>query len=145
MNWSHFFLVMKYPIRYPLKGIISDGEPAIQEAREAVYPDVPWQLCVRHFEKELSHFLHYRFTQKRGYWREIDRFLKAVHRMLYARSFGEAKRYLSGYLYRPWLQASGAFRHNRQRQGEISKPCHPSLSSWNAPHYQYRRRVYQPP
>ena len=107
MNWVHFFLVMKYPVRYPLKGIISDAEPAIQEAREAVYPDVPWQLCVRHFEKELSHFLRYRFTQKRGYWREIDRLLKAVHRMLYARSFGEAKRYLLAISIDPGFKQAG--------------------------------------
>jgi transposase-like protein len=107
MNWTHFFLVMKYPIRYPLKEIISDGEPAIQEAREAVYPDVLWQLCVRHFEKELSHFLHYRFTQKRGYWPEIDRFLKVVHHMLHARSFGEAKRYLSAIYIDPGFKQAG--------------------------------------
>jgi hypothetical protein len=29
MNWTHFFLVIKYPTGYPFKGIISDGDPAI--------------------------------------------------------------------------------------------------------------------
>jgi hypothetical protein len=107
MNWTHFFLVMKYPIRYPLKGIISDGDPAIKEAREAVYPDVPWQLCVRHFEKDLNHFLRYIFTQKRGYWRETERLLKDVHYMLYAGSFGEVKRYLSAISIDPGFKQAG--------------------------------------
>lgn len=95
MNWTHFFLVMKYPIAYPFKGIISDGDPAIQEARQAVLPDVPWQLCVKHFEDNLSRYLRYTFAQKRGYWRETDRLLKAVHNMLYSRSLTKAKKYLS--------------------------------------------------
>ena len=107
MNWMQFFLVLKHPIGYPLKGIVSDGDPAIQEAREAVFPDVPWQLCVRHFEKELRHFLRYRFTEKRGYWREIDRLLQAVHRILYASSFKEAKRYLLAISIDPGFKQAG--------------------------------------
>jgi len=107
MNWMYFFLVLKDSIRYPLKGIISDGDPAIQEAREAVFPEVPWQLCVRHFEKEIDRFLRYRFTQKRGYWREIDRFLRVVHEMLYAESFGEAQKYLLAISIDPGFKQAG--------------------------------------
>jgi len=94
INWIRFFLLLKDPIGYPLKGIISDGEPAISGAREDIFPDVPWQLCVRHFEKGIGRFLHYEFTQRRGYWREIDRFQKVVHNMLYAQSLKEAQKYL---------------------------------------------------
>jgi transposase-like protein len=94
INWMRFFLLLKDPIGYPLKGIISDGDPAISEAREAVFPDVPWQLCVRHFEKGLDRFLRYEFTQRRGYRREVDGFLKVVHNMLYAKSLDEARKYL---------------------------------------------------
>jgi len=107
MNWTHFFLVMKYPIAYPFKGIISDGDPAIQEARQAVLPDVPWQLCIKHFEDGLSRFLRYQFTQKRGYWRETDRFLKAVHQMLYAKSFEKAQTYLTAISIDPGFKQAG--------------------------------------
>lgn len=68
-NWTHFLLVLKAPIYYPFKGIISDGDPAVQEAIKAVLPGVPYQLCVRHLEKELINHIRYHFTQKRGYWR----------------------------------------------------------------------------
>jgi len=107
MNWTHFFLVTKYPIDYPFKGIISDGDPAIQEARQAVLPDVPWQLCVKHFEDNLSRYLRYTFTQKRGYWRETDRLLKAVHNMLYSRSLKKAKKYLSAISIDPGFKKAG--------------------------------------
>ena len=58
-NWTHFLLMMRAPIHYPFKGLISDGDPAIQEAIMAICPHVPHQLCVRHFEKQLDRYLRY--------------------------------------------------------------------------------------
>lgn len=107
MNWTRFFLVIKHPIGYPFRGIISDGDPAIQEARQAVLPDVPWQLCIKHFEDNLRRYLRYTFTQKRGYWRETDRLLKSVHHMLYAKSFNEAHRYLAAISVDPGFKQAG--------------------------------------
>jgi len=107
LNWMRFFLLLKDPIGYPLKGIISDGDPAISEAREAVFPDVPWQLCVRHFEKGLDRFLRYEFTQRRGYRREIDGFRKAIHNMLYAKSLEEAQKYLLAISIDPGFKQAG--------------------------------------
>jgi len=106
-NWERFFQQIHDPIGYPLKGIISDGDPALQKAREAVFPDVPWQLCIKHFEDGLSRFLRYQFTQKRGYWRETDRFLKAIHDMLYAKSFEKAQRYLLAISIDPGFKQAG--------------------------------------
>jgi len=93
LNWTRFLLVANHPVCYPFKGIISDGDPAIQESIKTVFPDLPYQYCSRHFEKELYRYLRYQFTQKRGYWREGERFLEASKNMLYAQDFGTAQRY----------------------------------------------------
>ena len=117
-NWTHFLLVIKDPIHYPLKGIVSDGDPAIQEARKAVFPEVPYQLCVKHFKDDLERFLCYRFTQRRGYWREIERFLKAVDCMLYAPAFALAQKYLEAILFDPGFKKAGlteAIVHLREK------------------------------
>lgn len=106
-NWTHFLLVLKDPIRYPFKGIISDGDPAVQEAIKVVLPEVPYQYCVRHFEQELYRYIRYQFIQKRGYWREADRFLKASKNLLYANNFELAKKYLSAISIDPGFKQAG--------------------------------------
>lgn len=90
-NWTRLLLGIKHPIHYPVKGIVSDGDPALQEAIRVVFPGVPYQYCARHFEKELYRYLHYGFTQKRGYWREGQRFLDTSKRLLYASHFEAAQ------------------------------------------------------
>jgi hypothetical protein len=106
-NWNKFFAVIKAFLRYPLKGITSDGDPALQKAREAVFPNTPWQLCIKHFEDGLSRFLRYQFTQRRGYWRETDRLLMAVHDMIYAKSFPLSQNYLSAISTDPGFRQAG--------------------------------------
>ena len=106
-NWTHLLLVLKDPIHYPFKGIISDGDPTIQEAIKVVLPGVPYQYCVRHFEQELFRYIRYRFTQKRGYWRESDRFLKASKNLLYANNFEMAKKYLLAISIDPGFKQAG--------------------------------------
>jgi len=93
-NWTHFLLVLKNPVQYPFKGIVSDGDPAIQETIKVVLPGVPYQYCVRHFEKELYRYIQYQFVQKRGYWREAERFLEVSKNLLYAKTHEIAKEYL---------------------------------------------------
>ena len=92
LNWTRLLLGIKHPVNYPLKGIVSDGDISLQEAIRVVFPGVPYQYCARHFEKELYRFLRYDFTQKRGYWREGQRFLEASKRFLYAPDFESAQR-----------------------------------------------------
>jgi len=106
-NWTHFLLVLKNPIHYPFKGIISDGDLAVQESIKVVLPDVSYQYCVRHFEQELYRYIRYQFTQKRGYWRESDRFLKASKDLLYAKNFEMAEKYLSAISIDPGFKQAG--------------------------------------
>jgi len=91
-NWVRLLLGIKHPVNYPVKGIVSDGDPALRNAIRAVFPGVPCQYCARHFEKELLRYLRYDFTQKRGYWREGQRFLEVSKRFLYAPNFETAQR-----------------------------------------------------
>jgi transposase-like protein len=94
-NFTHLLLVLKFPIDYPFKGIISDGDPSVQESIKVVLPGVPYQYCVRHFEKELYRYIRYQFTQKRGYWRKAERFLEISKNLLYVKTYEIAKEYLS--------------------------------------------------
>lgn len=106
-NWTHLLLVLKDPIHYPFKGIISDGDPTVQEAIKVVLPGLPYQYCVRHFEKELYRYIRYQFIQKRGYWRESDRFLKASKNLLYAKNFETAEKYLLAISIDPGFKKAG--------------------------------------
>ena len=107
MNFTHLLLVLKSPIGYPFKGVISDGDPSVQGAIKAVLPGMPYQYCVQHFEKELYRYIRYQFTQKRGHWREAERFLEAAKKLLYANSYEEAKEYLLAISTDPGFKKAG--------------------------------------
>lgn len=108
-NWTHFFLVMKDPLHYSLKGIISDDDPSIEEARKDIFPNIPFQLCVRHFEQALERFTRYHFIQRKGYWRETNRFLSVVHKMLYAKNYLLASKYMNAMLCDPGFKQAGLY------------------------------------
>jgi len=93
-TWSRFLSGIQHIPGYTPPGVVSDGFPALIQGVQAVYPQHPRQLCVRHFEKDLTHLLRYRFTQKPGHWRQNKRLLGAVHGMLYANSFTRAQQQL---------------------------------------------------
>jgi transposase-like protein len=94
-NWLFFFLVLKSPLRYPFKGIVSDGDPAIENAIRLVCPTVPHQLCVKHFQDGLHRYLRYQSSHGSGSWREIQRLENAVQYCLYAKTLAEAKTHLA--------------------------------------------------
>ncbi|MDP3012660.1 MAG: transposase, partial [Candidatus Subteraquimicrobiales bacterium] len=93
-NWLFFFLVLKYTVGYPFKGIVSDGDPAIEEAIRLVCPGTPHQFCVKHFQDGLHRYLRYQSSHGRGTWREVQRFEDAVRRCLYTTTLEEARKYL---------------------------------------------------
>lgn len=106
-NWTHFLLMMRAPIHYPFKGLTSDGDPAVQEAIMAVCPDVPYQLCVRHFEKQLARHLRYKLCPSPRWRQETQRFLSAVHAMLYTKNFSLAQRYREAISIDPGFKRAG--------------------------------------
>lgn len=93
-NWLYFFLVLKYILGYPFKGIVSDGASEIDNAVKLVCPGIAHQLCVKHFQDGLRRYLRYQSSHGRGTWREIDRFEETVHRCLYAKTLEQSKAYL---------------------------------------------------
>lgn len=107
LNFTHLLLVLKSPIGYQFKGIISDGDPSVQESIKVVLPGVPYQYCVRHFEKELYRYIRYQFTQKRGHWREADRFLESSRKLLYANNHETAHEYMLAISMDPGFKKAG--------------------------------------
>lgn len=93
-NWLCFFLALKHTLKYPFKGIVSDGEPSIESAIKLVCPTIPHQLCVKHFQDGVRRYLRYQSSHGRGTWREIERFEDAVHRCIYSKTLEQSQQYL---------------------------------------------------
>lgn len=106
-NWTQFLLTMRAPIYYPFKGITSDGDRAIQEAIQTICPHLPYQHCVQHFEKQLHRFLRYELCLSSRWQQEQQRFLSAVHAMLYTSDFSLAKKYREAISIDPGFQRAG--------------------------------------
>jgi transposase-like protein len=90
VNYTRLLTALRDEIHYPFKGIVSDGDPAIESAIQEVCPHVPYQRCVKHFEGSMVHHLRYESSYGRGTWREVERFRQAVHYCLYAASLKQA-------------------------------------------------------
>jgi len=117
-SWTRFIGDIQHILGYTPPGVVSDGFPALIQGVRTVYPQCPRQLCVRHFEKDLSHLLRYRFIQKRGHWRQNKRLLIAVHRLLYAHSLTGAQRQLEAILVDSGFHQagfSGIIRHIKKQ------------------------------
>ena len=84
IHWVLILNVLKIQLGYPFKGVVSDGDPRIKGAVKEVTPDVPYQICIKHYEDFLRYVLRYQFKRRRGMHREYERFIDEVHQMLYA-------------------------------------------------------------
>jgi len=58
-------------INYPFKGVVSDGDPKIRGAIKKVIPNIPFQMCVKHYEDYLKFVLKYKFNKLIGMERGI--------------------------------------------------------------------------
>jgi transposase-like protein len=110
-NWLFFFVVLKGTLGYPFKGIVSDGDPAIESVVQLVCPGIPHQLCVKHFGDGLHRYLRYQSSHGRGTWREVQRFEETVRSCLYARNLQEAKQLLEA------IRADPGFRRVHLEDG----------------------------
>lgn len=103
-HWLWFFLVLRHTLGYPLKGLVSDGEPAIDYALTLVWPEVPHQLCVRHFHARLERYLRYSARPPRQAGADVQRFQAHVRACLYAYTLEDARRHLAALRTDPGVQ-----------------------------------------
>lgn len=110
-QWTAFIKdIIEPPISYPLKGIITDGNLGLIKALRLLVPDIPYQACVRHFEQELIRYIRYQFIQKSGFWRETDRFLAVVAKVLYAPDIKVAETFRDAMVSDPGFAQAGLSR-----------------------------------
>jgi len=83
---SHFLVELRDEIHYDPKMVVIDLDPAWKEAVESVFPDVPIQFCVVHFERIVDRIIpRLKRTPKQMALKEM------VRDVLYAESEEEAR------------------------------------------------------
>lgn len=97
-SYRALLTTVKEDLRYPIKGLVIDGDPGLIRAVREVFPGVPWQLCVKHLDG--YHNYHFRY-QYAGSGVGVAEFLEISHKLLFA-----TKPAHLGYLY----QEYSAFR-----------------------------------
>lgn len=95
INYTELLESVKNDINYPIKGITVDGDPALLSAISSVFPDVPLQLCVRHYWENVQNHFKYHY---RGIPDGVPRFLDLLQRMLYAKNIAHLDHLYNEYL-----------------------------------------------
>ncbi|MBD3271768.1 MAG: hypothetical protein GF384_04425 [Elusimicrobia bacterium] len=89
-DWQLLFKTLT-DINYPFKALISDGYQSNLTAINETFPHLPRQLCVKHFYDETYRFLRYRPFRQHLDPKKTDLFMKHLHHVLFARSYGHYK------------------------------------------------------
>lgn len=88
-NWAQFLESFRDNLAYPIKAVISDGDPVILRAVKDVFPNVPHQMCVRHFEQDMFRYLRYRPHRPTVDIKRTRVFMYFLHRVLYSSTLDE--------------------------------------------------------
>jgi len=83
LDWELLLETLKQ-LHYPFKAIISDGAFTLLSAVKRSLPNIPHQVCVRHFEDESYRFLRYRKHRMPVDPKLTELFMKYLHDVLYA-------------------------------------------------------------
>ena len=102
-NYRELFQQLK-ELKYPLKGLTSDGDSAILSAYKDVYPQGVHQRCTVHFQRNLDELLEPRFATYPQLPTEYERFQKAYHQFVSATHWYQAKEWVRFFLYYPSFQ-----------------------------------------
>jgi transposase-like protein len=73
--------IFKEDLRYPIKGLVIDGDPGLIRAVREVFPGIPWQLCVKHLDSYHNYYFRYQYQ---GSGIGVAEFLEISHKLLYA-------------------------------------------------------------
>jgi hypothetical protein len=88
-SWIQLLEDFRDALGYPIKAIVSDGDPVIVNAIETAFPGIPHQMCVRHFEQEMFRFLRYRPHRMAVDLKRTRIFMYFLHRVLYSSTLQE--------------------------------------------------------
>lgn len=88
-NWAQFLTSFRDDLSYPIKAVVSDGDPVILRAVKDIFPDVPHQMCVRHFEQDMFRYLRYRPHRPTVDMKRTRVFMYFLHRVLYSSTLDE--------------------------------------------------------
>lgn len=103
-----------HSIQYPFKAIISDGFPSILSAVKNKHPQVPHQLCVKHFYDETYRFFRYRPFRMHLDSKLTELFMNLLHPVVFAQSYAHHRGELNHLLNHPKL-SHPAFKEPIQR------------------------------
>lgn len=132
-NWRSVFLELRDQIRYPLKGLILDGDQGLLAAAREIFPFSPIQLCLRHAQEAWPRYFKYTY---KGSLRGVMPFLELADVITHARSRRQKRRAL-----RHWRQKrQGLIRCGLRDQVERLESvlplyftflCHPGMPPTN--------------
>lgn len=89
-NYYELLKTIRDDIKFPLKGVTTDGDPGLLKAVKEVFPDAPppanlcragFQLCTKHLDSYHRYYFNYKYQGSRE---GIDLFLKFTHQLLFA-------------------------------------------------------------
>ncbi len=95
-SYKTLLKTVKEELRYPIKGIVIDGDPGLAKAVMEVFPDIPCQLCVVHLDRYHKYYFKYQY---KGSGKGVAEFLEISHRLIFATDLGHLD-----HVYRDYLQ-----------------------------------------
>lgn len=104
-SYYELLKTLRDEIKFPLKGITTDGDPGLLKAVKAVFPDASSQLCTKHLDSYHRYYFNYLYQGNRD---GIDLFLKLTSQLLFASDLWRLEYLLQAYFEsRPYLQSVG--------------------------------------
>jgi transposase-like protein len=90
-NWRSVFMELRDQIRYPLKGLILDGDQGLLAAAREIFPSHPIQLCLRHAQEAWPRYFKYTY---KGSFRGVMPFMELADEITHVRSRRQKRRAL---------------------------------------------------
>jgi len=101
ISYTKLLHILKEDLLYPARGIVIDGDPGLVKAVRSVFPNIPYQLCIRHLNSYHSYYFRYQYN---GSGIGVTEFLDITHKLLYAKEAAHLN-----LVYQQYLQFLKAF------------------------------------
>jgi transposase-like protein len=100
-GYKSLLKTLKEDLQYPIKGVVIDGDPGLIKAVDEAFPDIDYQLCIKHLDRYHNYFFNYQY---KGSAIGVAEFLEISHRLLYATKLSHLN-----YVYRDYLEFLNQF------------------------------------